>query len=66
MPPSSQLASRIQTVKYETLNGDTVQEGVCPPCEVTIRFKTSSEDDLHEWLRQFCEHTRTDYIVNFK
>ena len=64
--PKSSLLSKIQVAKFHALNGSTHQEDVCPPCEVTLRLKTTSEYDLREWLHQFSEHTRSDYIVNWK
>ena len=64
LPPSAKLPFRIQEVKF--VSEGRVQEGVCPPCEVKLRFKTSSADDLSEWLREFSAYTRTEYIVNWK
>ena len=67
LPPSVKLPYRIQEVKFDSRGGTTAHEAeICPPCDVKLRLKTTSVDDLNEWLREFSAHTRTEYIINCK
>ena len=62
----SNLPIKVLSATFEPHDGDKVEEGVCPPCDVTLLLPTKSVDDLSSWLSEFSTHTRTNYIVNCK
>ena len=66
LPPSLKLPVQVLSARFQERDGDEVEEGVCPPCDVTLLLQTTSVDELNGWLDEFSEHTRTNYIVNTK
>jgi hypothetical protein len=66
LPSAQRTPFKVVSAEFRRHDGDASEEGVCPPCDVKIRLKTTEEEDLHDWLREFSLSTRTDYIVDPK